>query len=390
METAIEQGKATDVTGLALGLYLHVPFCARVCDFCNFYQERPEGDDFSRYTAGVGRELTLRPPPRQVVTVFWGGGTPGLLPARDLDALGKSVRDAVPVLPAEWTVEMAPASVRADKLCVLKDLGVNRISMGVQSFDDATLARLGRPHTRKQVDRAVALVEAAGFDNWNIDMMFALPGQGLQAWCTDLAEAMRRGPAHISTYCLTFEEDTALWLRLRRGELEQRGEADEAAFYETAWDALEAGGYRQYEVSNFARPGRACAHNLGTWRMQEWLGHGPSASSQVDGMRSTNIHDTDAWLQGVHSGSPRFAESTALSDALLAQDAVIFGLRMNEGIRVPALRRRFPAAAWTAAEQLFEELEEEGLAGTEGGFIRLTRAGRLLADRVGLDVLERM
>ena len=390
MGTAVEQGKAADMADLGLGLYVHVPFCARVCDFCNFYQERPEGDDFSRYLAGVARELALQPPPRRVDTVFWGGGTPGLLPAGELEKLGGHIRTALPAPPAEWTVEMAPASVRADKLRVLKDLGVNRISMGVQSFDDVTLARLGRPHTRRQVDRAVALVEAAGFGNWNIDMMFALPGQDLKAWHADLAEAMRRGPAHISTYCLTFEEDTALWVRLRRGEVEKRGEADEAAFYELAWDALGAGGYAQYEVSNFAKPGYACAHNLGTWRMQEWLGYGPSASSQAAGRRWTNVHDVEAWLEGVLEGEPHFAESMALSDGLLAQDAVIFGLRMNEGIRVPLLRRRFPEASWEAAEQLFAELAGEGLAGSAGGSVRLTRAGRLLADRVGLAVLERM
>ncbi|MCC5807952.1 MAG: radical SAM family heme chaperone HemW [Opitutales bacterium] len=390
MGKAVEQGKAADTTGLGLGLYLHVPFCARVCDFCNFYQERPEGDDFSRYIDGVARELALRPLPRRVDTVFWGGGTPGLLTARDLDTLGSCVRSALPAMPAEWTVEMAPASVRADKLRVLKELGVNRISIGVQSFDEATLVRLGRPHTRNQVDRAVALVEAAGFDNWSMDLMFALPGQGLEAWRADLGEAIRRGPAHFSTYCLTFEEDTALWVRMRRGEVEQRGEADEAVFYEMAWDALGDGGYDQYEVSNFARPGYACAHNLGTWRMQEWLGFGPSASSQAAGMRRTNVHDTEAWLAGVRAGEPRFAESTVLSDGILAQDAVIFGLRMNEGICVPRFRKRYPMAAWAEAEQLFSELAEEGLAMAEGGTIRLTRAGRLLADRIGLAVLERM
>lgn len=390
MDLSIEQVKVTGPTNLSLGLYLHVPFCARACDFCNFYQERPAGDDLTRYIDGVAREIHLSPPPRAVDTVFWGGGTPGLLPARDLERLGGILRDALPVPPREWTVEMAPTSIRADKLSVLRDLGVNRISLGAQSFDDATLVRLGRPHTRKQIDRAIALVGASGFRNWNIDLMFALPGQGLGQWESDLGEAMRRCPAHVSTYCLTFEEDTALWLRLRRGELEKRAETEEAAFYEVAWKCLGEGGLHQYEVSNFARPGFACGHNLGTWRMHEWLGYGPSAACQVAGRRRTNVHDLDEWLAGLMSGRPRYAESIVLRDDLLAQDAVIFGLRMNEGISLSFLRQRFPAARWSAAERLFDDLLEAGMALRTGDRVCLTHAGRLLADRIGLHVLERM
>ena len=381
-----EQEKA--IPALELGIYTHVPFCARACDFCNFYQERPEGNDFGRYLDGIARELELRPIERAVSTVFWGRGTPGLLPARDLKRLGRLLLDAFPGPPREWSVELAPASVRADKLEALRELGVNRVSMGVQSFDDAMLDRLGRPHTRRQVDAALDLIEAAGFENRNVDLMFALPGQSLDDWKAALDTAIERGPAHISTYCLTFEEDTALWVRLQRGEVEKRNPIDEAAFYEVAWDTLEAAGFAQYEVSNFARSDYACRHNLATWSMQEWMGFGPSAASQIGQERSTNVHDLEAWLDGLKRGHLQYAEKVVLDDVILAGDALVFGLRMNAGVDLGELRRRFPEANWASLEGLFANLEEEELAARPGSLLRLTRLGRLLADRIGTAILE--
>ncbi|MFW6353292.1 MAG: radical SAM family heme chaperone HemW [Verrucomicrobiota bacterium] len=373
----------------ALGIYVHVPFCATACDFCAFYQEAPEREAIRRYLETMQKAFRRPAPGRYASTAFWGGGTPGLLRAADLETLGGQMLEVLPAPPAEWTVEMAPSTVKADKLAVLRDLGVTRLSMGVQSFDERMLDRLGRQHSPRQVLRAIDTIHAAGFENLNLDLIFAVPGQSLADWRRDLEAALAVGPTHLSTYCLTFEEDTKLWVQLQRGEVQQRSERDEAAFYETSWEVLEGAGFAQYEVSNYARPGHACEHNLNTWQMQEWLGYGPSAASQFAGRRFTQPSSLEAWTAGLEGGEETLEDEVSLSPALLASDALIFGLRMNAGVDRPALARRFPAAPWAAYDRLAADLAEEGLLEISRlGHWRLTPAGRLVADGVGAAFLE--
>ena len=264
--------------GSPLGLYVHVPFCASTCDFCAFYQTTPTRDGVEEYLDNVGRELALVQWRRPVDTVFWGGGTPGMLAPEDLRALGWMVRAACGENVAEWTVELAPGSVTEARLEALKEIGVTRVSMGVQSFDPVLLDALGRQHTREQVLRAYERVRAANFKSVNLDLMFALPGQDEAALVEDLRMAVSLAPDHLSTYCLTFEEDTKLWVKLSQGKVKLDTE-HEARLYGRAWDELAAAGYAQYEVSNFARLGHVCNHNLNTWRMHEWVGIGPSAAA---------------------------------------------------------------------------------------------------------------
>lgn len=373
---------------LKLGLYVHVPFCARSCDFCHFYQEPPKRADLERYLAGMERALDRAELPRPLNTVFWGGGTPGLLAAKDLERLGRAVLGANGGRPpGEWTVEMAPATVKADKLACLRDLGVNRISMGVQSFQPKLLDALGRIHSLEQVRRSVELLHDTGMTNFNLDLIFAIPGQDHASWEADLKEAVAANPAHISTYCLTFEEDTALWLRLQRGQVHKIDADEEAGFFEIARDVLEASGYEHYEVSNYARPGHACEHNLDTWRMQEWLGIGPSASSQMGGFRWTEPHSLETWLAGLAGAERGRLDESVLTPEILAEDLLIFGLRMNEGVDLEAIEARFPGALPTRWPDLEERLLEEGLARRSGRRLRLTDAGRLVADRIGAEIL---
>jgi len=186
-----------------LGVYTHVPFCASTCDFCAFYQKQPNREEIKRYLQGIQTESDLFLKNIPVDTIFWGGGTPGLLMPKDLDALGQSILKNITNRPTEWTIEMAPSTVKPEKLKVLKDLGVTRISMGVQSFNAKTLEGLGRLHSPKQVYKAWDYIQEAGFQNTNLDLIFAIPGQSITEWLTDLNEAIRLSPAHISTYCLT-------------------------------------------------------------------------------------------------------------------------------------------------------------------------------------------
>jgi oxygen-independent coproporphyrinogen-3 oxidase len=338
---------------------------------------------------GVVREADLAAWRRPVTTVFWGGGTPGLLAPRDLLKLGETVRGRLGGVPREWSVELAPASVTDARLAALREVGVTRVSLGVQSFQPTLLEALGRRHTREQALRAYARTRAAGFASVNLDLIFSVPGQDEAAWRDDLREAVALAPNHISTYCLTFEEDTALWVKLSRGQV-KRDINTEAHFYELTWAELAAAGYAQYEISNFARPGHACLHNLNTWRMHEWVGLGPSAASQYEGWRGANVADLEKWSAQTAVGERMTDQRVPLTPALLAEDAMIFGLRMNEGVNLATLRARWPGAPWAAANALADRLAEEGLAERVGDLLRLTLRGRLLADAVGAEILEKM
>jgi oxygen-independent coproporphyrinogen-3 oxidase len=380
-----EQAKAEDVR--PLGLYVHVPFCATTCDFCAFYQLPPTAESVEGFIKCLSAEAELVNWDRPLSTVFWGGGTPGLLSPADL----ARVADIVHALPGgrgapEWTVELAPASVTPERLSVLRSAGVTRVSLGVQSFRPALLDALGRAHSREQVYRAYGRIRAAGFASVNVDLMFALPGQTAAEWDGDIDEAVALAPDHISTYCLTFEEDTALWVKLSQGRVRLDPE-NEARMYERTWERLGAAGYGQYEVSNFARPGHACAHNVNTWRMAEWAGLGPSAASQLAGWRGSNIANLPEWAARVGRGERMTEERSALTAALLAEDALVFGLRMNEGVDLGPLRARCGDAPWDRVEALIARLAEEGLARRNGARVRLEARGRLLADSVGSEIM---
>ncbi|MEM7790734.1 MAG: radical SAM family heme chaperone HemW [Verrucomicrobiota bacterium] len=382
----------TKINCSKLGIYCHVPFCASTCDFCAFYQEKPRRGDLELYLEAMDREFAELPTDRVVDTVFWGGGTPGLLAARDLERLGRSLLNRLVQAPREWTVEMAPSTVKVEKLAVLRDLGVTRISMGVQSFDPDLLESLGRLHRPKQIYTAWERIEAAGFPQTNLDLMFALPNQTLDQWASDIREAARLGPNHISTYCLTFEEDTALYVRLSQGKL-KIDEAKELRFYEYGWDLLSELGYRQYEISNFAKPGGECIHNMNTWQMQEWIGLGPSAASQYQGERYQRPANLQEWANSLlelngQSRATLKTEHAMLDDSILFIDAIVFGLRMNAGVDLEALSARFPKIHdLEPVNTLFSRFETEGLLLRNGATVKLTRKGQLLVDGIGSELL---
>ncbi|HUR56501.1 MAG TPA: radical SAM family heme chaperone HemW [Opitutaceae bacterium] len=373
-------------TAAPLGLYVHVPFCASTCDFCAFYQIQPDADRVERYLAGIAREAAAVEWSRPVTTVFWGGGTPGLLAPRDLARLAGIVHEHCGGTPLEWTVELAPGSVTEERLAVLREAGVTRVSMGVQSFQPTLLDALGRQHTLEQIYRALDRIRAQRFPVVNLDLMFALPGQSAAEWAADVREAVSLSPDHLSTYCLTFEEDTKLWLKLSQGRVKLDAE-NEADMYEATWSQLADNGYSQYEVSNFARPGRECRHNLNTWRMHEWVGLGPSAASQHAGWRGANVADLAQWLAHLERGERMTEDRVPLTPALLAEDALIFGLRLNAGVDLGPWRTRAPEAPWSAVEDVLAALAENALLTRAGDVVRLTQRGRLIADAIGAEIM---
>ncbi len=356
-------------------LYIHIPFCPKVCPYCSFYKEASDRNKTQRFLDAVLHELdrrqesiALRPE-----TIFFGGGTPSALSTPQLDYLLSGLRARLDLTALqEWTLEMNPATVSLEKARALRDLGVNRISMGVQSWDEQLLVALGRVHNRAQAERSYAILREGGFDNVNLDFIFAIPTQTREQWEATLRKTVEMAPEHISAYCLTYEEDTAFYSRFQKGELRQ-DEAWDADLFEMTMDLLEGAGYEQYEISNYARPGRDCRHNLAYWQGADYLGLGPSAFSTVGARRWQNTPDTSTYNDQILSGGAAESFSESLNDSGRLGERLAFGLRTNRGI---------PRALLSPWKEEIEQFEAGGLLAGQGGHLRLTRRGKMVADSI--------
>lgn len=354
-------------------LYVHIPFCPKVCPYCAFYKEASDRNKTQRFLDSVLLELDRRTAERAVApeTIFFGGGTPSALSTKQLDYLLTGLRARLDLSHLrEWTLEMNPATVSLEKARLLRELGVNRISMGVQSWDERLLGVLGRVHDSAQAQRSYEILREAGFENVNLDLIFGVPTQTRGEWEATLARTIALQPEHISAYCLTYEEDTLFFARFQQGELTQDTDFD-ADLFETTMDMLGAAGYAQYEISNYARPGRECLHNLAYWLGHDYLGLGPSAFSTGGARRWQNIADTSTYSDRIHAGGFAESGSEALSEDLRRSEAVAFSLRTNRGVP------RGLGAPW--AED-FARYEEDGFIRAEPDRWLLTRRGKMLAD----------
>ena len=278
------------------------------------------------------------------------------------------------------------------KLEILKNAGVTRISMGVQSFNERGLEIMGRVQKKTAVYKAYELLRDKGFKNINLDLIFAWPSQSKSELKADLEEAMSLDPEHLSLYCLTFEEKTELWRRWKAKELRKQSAQEEAELYIYAWDILKEGGYQQYEVSNFAKEGQTCKHNEATWKMGSWRGLGPSASSQWQGWRFTEPANFKKWEQKLKEPwelPPKgCVDLNRLSEEMLSCDRLIFGLRTQAGVNLKALKDRFKKAPLEALKTLFENLITEGYLIKKNDTLTLTQEGLLRADGIGKLILE--
>lgn len=368
---------APPATG-AQHLYLHIPFCLQICPYCSFYKDIAGPGKADPLVAAVRREAELFGGGCAPRTVFVGGGTPTALSVSQLQRLFAGLREHLDLSAvAEFTIEMNPATVTARKAELLRGFGVNRVSMGVQSWDPDLLRVLGRVHDAAQVRRSFAILRTAGFDNLNLDLIYGVPGQSLAQWEDSLQRTIDLAPEHISAYCLTYEEDTEYFERLRRGEFRENIESD-AAFFERGVARLSAAGYAQYEISNYSRPGRECRHNLAYWEGADYLGLGPSAWSTIGDRRWQNVPDTAAYGRAVQAGVRPLQNEEILPAATRAAERIAFGLRMNAGLDPARLAGR---------RELVAGLREEGLLEDHGPRVRLTERGRLLADEIAAELM---
>jgi putative oxygen-independent coproporphyrinogen III oxidase len=355
-------------------LYVHIPFCPKICPYCSFYKEASDRNKTQAFLDSLLSELDQRAEFEiRCESIFFGGGTPSALTVKQLEFLLAGLRDRLDLSKLqEWTLEMNPATVSLEKARMLQHAGVNRISMGVQSFDPADLARLGRVHTGEQALRSYWILREAGFDNVNLDFIFGIPGQTLETWLSTLDKAISLHPDHISAYCLTYEEDTEFFRRLQVGEFQQSVEQD-AQLFESTMNLLAAAGYEQYEISNYSRPGCECVHNLAYWFGSDFLGIGPSAFSTVGARRWQNVPDTAKYIERVRAGIEPISFEEALTPDLRRSEAIAFGLRTNRGISDAELQ------PWLMR---LKELRQEGYLETFNHRTRLTPKGRMVADAI--------
>jgi oxygen-independent coproporphyrinogen-3 oxidase len=356
-------------------LYVHIPFCARICPYCAFYKDLLDRSQTKQFCEAILRELQCWAARFDVVprTIFFGGGTPTSLSGTQLDSILTGFHQQLDLSQiTEWTMEANPGSVSARKAALLFAMGVNRISVGVQSWDDALLKLLGREHNAQQAEESLRILREAGFNNINVDLMFGLPGQTLEQWRATLEKTIQLRPEHISAYCLTYEEDTEFFFRHARGEFRSNtdGEAD---FFELAISILADAGYEQYEISNYARCGHASRHNRAYWAGEDYLGLGPSAFSTFGMCRWQNVCDYREYAERVLTNRPPTASTERLTAEMKRTEKIALSLRTLDGI---------PAHLLAAQAATTDELATLGLLKRSNGNFVLTRAGKSLADSI--------
>jgi oxygen-independent coproporphyrinogen-3 oxidase len=379
-----------------VGLYIHIPFCSAICNYCNFNRGLFDANLKARYVEALVDEIrrggrgdaeahggALPGNVTAVDTIYFGGGTPSLLEAGDVARVIESCASAFQLsAEAEITLEANPETVTSERIAEFGAAGVNRISFGVQSFRDEELRRLSRLHSADRARLAVAEARAAGLANISIDLMMWLPEQRLEDWLESVDAAIEVSPEHLSLYLLEVYPNAPLKEDMARAGWSLAPDDDAAAMYLTAMERLDAAGYRQYEISNVSRQGRQSRHNLKYWTDGEWLGFGCGAHSTRDGVRWKNVSSTTEYIDRVGRQEPVATDVRRLTDAERLGDALFTGLRLTDGIDLDPLSRRYGVDVWERDGADLQPFVTAGYLVHEAGRLRLTREGMLLAHEV--------
>ena len=369
-----------------IGVYVHIPFCQRKCSYCDFNAYAGMRSLYEPYTRAVVREISNPPPPisnAKAETVYFGGGTPSLLPLAMLAEILAACRASFDVPPeAEITLEANPGTVDAGYLEGLRTLGVNRLSLGVQSAHQSELDFFKRGHSFADAVESVKLARAAGLHNLNVDLIYGIPRQTMAMWQETVTRALELSPDHVSMYCLTVEERTTLALWVRRGQTPLPDDDLAADMVLWADETLAAQGLARYEVSNWARPGWKCRHNLIYWRNAPYLGVGAGAHSSLEGRRFWNVAHPREYVQRIEAGQAPIAGSEDIGRELEMGETMMLGLRLTEGVNWAGFEARFGVAMTGVYSRQLEALQEQGLIQVDEIGVRLTQRGWLLGNRV--------
>jgi oxygen-independent coproporphyrinogen-3 oxidase len=394
------------MSGAPLSLYIHIPFCSLKCSYCDFNSYANLEGLVPEFTRALCEEMRLWSPVmagRPVSTVFFGGGTPSLMPPDELRAIFAAMRESFAIEPdAEVTLEANPGTVDLEYLRGLVELGVNRLSFGVQSFHDDELAALDRIHSAAEAKQGYEWAREAGFPRINLDLIYGLPEQPLERWQETLEQAIELAPEHMSLYALTVEEGTKLAYDIDHGRVPEPDGDMQATMYEWSQKRMAEAGYRQYEISNWARPGEECRHNLVYWRNGDWLGFGPGAHSHLDGVRFADVYSPKQYISLLGEAKAQSLPATAremidampqvtfvdaLSPELQMADTAILGLRLNEGLDVGEFEARFGVKVEDVYGPQIEEMTAAGFLERADERLRLTEQGRYLANEVFVRLL---
>jgi oxygen-independent coproporphyrinogen-3 oxidase len=367
--------------------YVHVPFCVHRCGYCDFTLVAGRDDLIGDYLNAIEKELATLNRPREIDTLFFGGGTPTQLSADELRQLFEIVNHWFhPSADAEISVEANPDGFTSEKVNVLADAGVNRISLGIQSFDADVLKTLERQHAPAEIRATVDRVRQR-IQNASLDLIFGVPGQSLESWTQTLEATIACEPNHISTYGLTFEKGTAFWSRREHGELTPVPTELERDMYQLAMERLPESDYQQYELSNFAQPGLECRHNEVYWAGSPFFAFGPGAARYVDGRRETNHRSVFTWLNRMESDESPVMETEDMTPEERAREGIMLGFRRTAGIDRNAFEKQFGLTLDGLAAAALKRHTELGSLEDDGASVRLSHEGRFIADSVIVDFL---
>ena len=371
------------------GIYIHIPFCKQRCRYCSFFSSTNE-EKKREYVDALCEELRMRKNyiESNVDTIYIGGGTPSTLQKEDFEKIFSTIKENFNVKDgAEITLEANPDDLSRDYLTMLRSLPFNRLSMGVQSFDDALLKKLGRRHDSARAKEAFSNARAAGFDNISIDLMFALPGSTPESWSNDLKNAIELCPEHISAYNLTYEEGTALYKAMQSGSIVPLDEDENLQQFTMLIEALEAAGYCHYEISNFALPGRESRHNSSYWHNVPYLGCGAAAHSYDGVSRQWNVANIALYIRGIKEGTPDY-EIEELTESERYNDAVLTRLRTRDGLPLDWFKENFQEKYIKyMLNAAAEHIERGTLTRTSNDSIRLTKKGIFISDAIMRDLI---
>jgi oxygen-independent coproporphyrinogen-3 oxidase len=372
---------------MASCLYIHIPFCSRKCIYCDFFSVPYDEPIARRYTAALCRELNIRKSSADdLKTVYFGGGTPSLLPGECFEQIFYCIRNNFNLLPAsEISVEMNPGTVGERTIDMLLSLGVNRFSVGVQALKDSELEMLGRIHTSIQSLKTIDMLKAAGVKNFSIDLLYGMPGQTTEVWKETLALTAGLSPCHISAYELTPEEGTPLYGEIKSGRITMPEEGLVAEMYGSVIDFLSSRGYEHYEVSNYARPGFDCLHNMNYWDRGEYIGAGAGAHSFLQGRRAANTKEIKSYITKLEASILPEKENAPTSAGDAAREFLFLGLRKTAGVSLEE-----SAAMGLHIGDKCRDLIENGCMESDGTCLRLTRKGLLISNTVIVTLFERL
>ena len=368
---------------MSLGLYVHIPFCSAICNYCNFNRGLFDGALKERYVAALLTQIERDAEGADADTIYFGGGTPSLLEPIEVRRIIEACRRSFAVSPdAEVTLEANPETVTAERIAGFRAAGINRLSFGVQSFREVELGRLSRLHSAERAVDALRMARQEGFTNISLDLMMWLPQQSVADWLESVEALIALGPDHASMYLLEIYPNAPLRDAMARGQWSVAPDDDAAEMYLSGLDRMDKAGYAQYEISNLAKPGRESRHNLKYWTDGEWLGFGCGAHSTRGAVRWKNPSATEAYISTVVAGGHLAVDRRPLTDAERLEETLFMGLRLTAGLDLPALKIRYGVDVWDEYGSELQPFVDAGLLVYDGRSLRMSRPGMLLAHEV--------